>query len=200
MPTSSGRDVVPSEAALVSAGMALFQKVGGPAALPCTRLGLCATRFVEQPAASILSFLGGAKPAAASAPAAAKEKEDRAAVAAATAVEPVVVVGLEEVEGAMRPCAKCGGKPIPHEEWAEHTDWHVAMELQRVYGGGDGSGGGGCGAVGSSNNNSKRPGPTGQSSGRPTKNKKGSSSSSSSTNNNRGPKAQTLDKFWTKKK
>ncbi len=181
--TSTGRDVVPSEAALVAAGMALFQKVGGAAALPCTRLGLCATRFVEQPAASILSFWGAAKPAAAAAaaPAAAREKETGADVA----VEPVVVVALEEVEGATRPCGKCGDKPVPHEEWAEHADWHVAVDLQRAYGGVDGSGGNGDGS-------NKRPGPTGQGSGRPAKSKKGD-------NSNSGPKAQTLDKFWTKK-
>ena len=41
-------------------GMTLFGRIGGLAALPCTRLGLCATQFIDLPArddrASILSF------------------------------------------------------------------------------------------------------------------------------------------------
>jgi hypothetical protein len=217
MPQSvSAKEVVPSEAALVAAGMALFQKVGGAGALPCTRLGLCATKFVEQPAASILSFWAPKPPAAplqagtatAAAPSSLAEGggQEEEEEEEEEAIEPVLVVvedgdedegENEEGQGSTtRPCAKCGGKPIAEEEWAEHADWHVAVELQRTYGGGGGCGGDGGG--GSSNNSNKRPGSASHAPGRPGKSKKGSSSSSSSSSSS-GAKSQTLDKFWKKK-
>ena len=209
--------VVPSEAALVAAGMGLFQKLGGAAALPCTRLGLCATKFVERPAASILSFFGAAAAsvsaspkqqaqeggaAASSSPAKAKEGEKQQQQRDEDAGAAIVVIDSSPAAndddgcgggtgvGGTRPCAKCGGKAIAAEEWAEHADWHVAVDLQRAYGGGGGSAaaGGGNGNHGNHNNN-KRPEPTGGQGARPGKQKKGAS----------GPKSQTLDKFWNKK-
>ena len=222
---ANAREVVPSEAALVAAGMGLFQKVGGAAALPCTRLGLVVTKFVEMPGSSILNFFGAASAAApkqqdggagvaavaavgagasTSSPAKAKDgqkqQQEQEDEGAATIVviddSPPVTAddnggGGGDGTGRTRPCAKCGGKAIAQEEWGEHADWHVAMDLQRAYGGGSGGGGAGAGGgSGGDRNDNKRPGPTGGQGARPGKQTKGGS----------GPKSQTLDKLWNKKK
>lgn len=223
---ANAREVVPSEAALVAAGMGLFQKVGGAAALPCTRLGLVATKFVEMQAASILSFFGAASAAApkqqqeggagAAAAAAARagaftsspakaqdgqkqqqEQEDEGAAAIVVIDDSPPATSADDnggggdgTEGRTRPCAKCGGRAIAQEEWGEHADWHVAMDLQRAYGGGGSSGGAGAGAGGDRTDNNKRPGPTGGQGARPGKQTKAGS----------GPKSHTLDTLWNKKK
>jgi hypothetical protein len=50
---------VPSEEALVRAGLALFEKCGGSKALPCTRIALGAQNFVDVPrGGGIVGFFG----------------------------------------------------------------------------------------------------------------------------------------------
>lgn len=204
MPGGSG-GVVPSVRALVAAGMALFQRVGGMKALPCTRLGLCASKFVEQPAGatSIVGFFGAAAKLSAAAASSSsspqakgKEEKEKVGTEVKEVAARVDVEEEQEAEGnggaAIRLCAKCGGKLIEREKWGEHADWHVAAELQRAYGGGDTNGS-------KDNSNNKRP-PSAATTpnGRSVK-KKGRSNSSSSRKKDSGPKSQTLEKFWKKK-
>jgi len=205
-----GEIPVPSEAVLVQAGMALFGRVGGFGALPCTRLGLSATGFVEHSSVSIRSFFVSGCSSGGSSKKGVEEKTTTTTTAAAAAdaalagreAEITTIIDDDEEEGEAAAAAAAGGametkkrchkceEDVPSEDWQEHQDHHMALDLAYGGGGGGGGRGGGGGGGGEERGNrgsNKRSAPHGKSK------KKGKEGKGTQQQHKSTP---TLDKFW----